>query len=80
MAELASGSGVFEADIPIDVFETVRSKIAEIKKIDPQNLKFETNLVLDLHADSLDMAEMKSSIQAIFSSSSNPPIARIKTI
>lgn len=80
VAELSSESGISSGDIPTDVFETVRSKVAEIKKIDPQNLKFETNLVLDLHADSLDMAEMKSSIQAIFSWSSNPPIALIKTI
>lgn len=80
VAELSSGSGISAEDIPADIFETVRSKVAEIKKIDPKNLKFETNLVLDLHADSLDMAEMKSSIQSLFPGSSNPPITLIKTL
>jgi acyl carrier protein len=54
--------------------------VAEIKKINPKELRFNTNLILDLHADSLDMAEMKSAIQSLFPKASNPPIGLIKTL
>ena len=80
IAELSARSSIDQSDIPSDVLELVRSKVAEIKKIDVKNIKFESNLILDLHADSLDMAEMKSSIQSLFSTASNPPIALIKTV
>lgn len=80
IAELSTGSGIGQDDIPNDIFEVVKSKVAEIKKIDVKNIKFETNLILDLHADSLDMAEMKSSIQSLFSTASNSPISLIKTV
>ncbi len=43
-------------------------------------MAFHTNLILDLHADSLDMAEMKSAVQSKFPSASNPPIGLIKTV
>lgn len=65
--------------IPPEIWDSVRGKIAEIKKIPSQKILFDTNLVIDLHADSLDMAEFKAAIQAIFPEASNPPIALIKT-
>jgi Phosphopantetheine attachment site len=74
VAEMSVSSGFSVSDIPSDVFETVRTKVAEIKKIDKNETSFDTNLVLDLHADSLDMAELKSAIQSLFPSASNPPI------
>lgn len=74
VAEMSISSGFSASDIPPDVFETVRTKVAEIKKIDTKEISFDTNLVLDLHADSLDMAELKSVIQSLFPSASNPPI------
>lgn len=80
IAELSAGSGIDQGDIPSDIVELVWSKVAEIKKIDPKNIKFESNLILDLHADSLDMAEMKSVIQSLFPAASNPPISLIKTV
>lgn len=69
-----------QEDIPVDILETVRLKVVEIKKIDIEKVLFETNLILDLHADSLDMAEMKSAVQSLFPSASNPPISIIKTV
>lgn len=80
IAELSIGSSFSEGDIPSEIFETVRTKVAEIKKINPKELRFNTNLILDLHADSLDMAEMKSAIQSLFPKASNPPIGLIKTL
>jgi acyl-CoA synthetase (AMP-forming)/AMP-acid ligase II/acyl carrier protein len=80
VAEMSVSSGFSVSDIPSDVFETVRTKVAEIKKIDKNETSFDTNLVLDLHADSLDMAELKSAIQSLFPSASNPPIWLIKTV
>ncbi len=74
------GNNVSKEDIPNDVLEIVKSKVAEIKKIDSGKVLFDTNLILDLHADSLDMAEMKSAVQSLFPSASNPPISIIKTI
>ena len=38
------------------------------------------NLVLDCFFDSLDMAELKSSVQSMFADSSNPPLLDLKTV
>lgn len=54
--------------------------VARVKKIGKDGLSVSTNLILDLHADSLDMAEFKSVIQSNYTTASNPPITRIKTI
>lgn len=80
VAEISGSSGFSEEDIPTEVLDHVRSKIAEIKKIDVQTLQCSTNLILDLHADSLDMAEFKSVIQSAYPTASNPPIGLIKTV
>jgi hypothetical protein len=36
--------------------------------------------VLDCFFDSLDMAELKSSVQATYSDASNPPLLDLKTV
>ena len=67
-------------DIPADVLKKV---IAIIKKIKPEysgNIDLNTNLVLDCFFDSLDMAELKSTVQSNFSESSNPPLLDLKTV
>ncbi len=64
----------------MEVYEKVSTLVAIVKKIDKKLIYFHTNLVLDLHADSLDMSECKSVIQSNFSEASNPPITRIKTV
>ena len=75
-----ASSGILEEDIPKKILDRVREKVATIKKIDVKNISFSTNLILDLHADSLDMAELKSVIASVFPEASNPPISLIKTI
>lgn len=80
IAALSKQGEFREEDMDTATLDTVKQKIAELKKIDPALLSFETNLILDLHADSLDMAEIKASIQALFPNASNPPIGLIKTI
>lgn len=80
IAEVGASSGFVEDDIPKDIIDQVRAKVASIKKIDMKAIQFKTNLILDLHADSLDMAECKSAIQSLFPEASNPPIGLIKTI
>lgn len=77
---MKGNSGVLESDIPPEVLEKVREKIAKIKDIPLNEIHFSTNLILDLHADSLDMAELKSAIQSLFPDASNPPIGIIKTV
>jgi len=74
-------SGIFDAKrIAEDVKTAVFQKVADIKSVDPKTLTFETHLVLDLYCDSLDVAEIKSAVQALFKNSSNPPITDIKTL
>lgn len=80
IAEINSWSSVSRGDIPDDIFEQVRDKIAEVKKLDKKILSFDTNLILELHADSLDMAELKSWVQSLYPGASNPPIGLIKTV
>ncbi len=80
IAEVGASSGFSLDDIPKDIIDQVREKVATIKKIDIKDISFNTNLILDLHADSLDMAECKSAIQSLFKEASNPPIGLIKTV
>lgn len=67
-------------EIPDDILYTVWEKISQIKKIDIATIHSGTNLVLDLYADSLDMAEIKSTLQSHFPHASNPPIWLLKTV
>jgi len=80
IAEMSRLNGILESDILPDIIDQVKEKVAEIKKVNKSDILFSTNLVLDLHADSLDMAEMKSAIQSLFPWASNPPISAIKTV
>lgn len=67
-----------------DIPENVITKItAIIKKIKPEHsgkITIDTNLILDCFFDSLDMAELKSSVQSAFPDSSNPPLLDLKTV
>jgi len=63
-----------------EVKKKVFQKVAEIKSIDIDLLRFDTHLVLDLYCDSLDIAEIKSAISQLFPESSNPPITDIKNL
>ena len=57
--------------------------ITIIKKIKPEysgEINVNTNLVLDCFFDSLDMAELKSTVQSVFENSSNPPLLDLKTV
>ena len=57
--------------------------ITIIKKIKPEysgEINVDTNLVLDCFFDSLDMAELKSTVQSVFENSSNPPLLDLKTV
>ena len=68
----------------VEIPEKVVDKIISvIKKIKPEySWKFDlnTNLVLDCFFDSLDMAEMKATVQSLFPDSSNPPLLDLKTL
>ncbi|GAB0174954.1 MAG: hypothetical protein HHAS10_08330 [Candidatus Altimarinota bacterium] len=78
IAELEKKTEV-NIDIPAETLKDIRKKVATIKKIDLKDIKDESNLVLELHCDSLDMAEIKSVIQKDYPNSSNPPIGLLKT-
>ncbi len=64
--------------------EKIKNKIIEkivlIKEIDKKNILENSKLIVDLFFDSLDLAEIKSFVQANFSWSSNTPITDLKTV
>lgn len=68
----------------VDISKKVLNKIITvIKKIKPEysgEINVNTNLVLDCFFDSLDMAELKSTVQSAFENSSNPPLLDLKTV
>lgn len=78
IAELEKKTEI-QADIPEGVLKDIKEKIAKIKKISPKLVTDEINLVLDLHCDSLDMAEIKAVLQKDYPESSNPAIGLLKT-
>ncbi len=68
------------SQIPEDVKNQIKEKIALIKGIDKIIVWDDSKLVLDLFFDSLDAAEIKSYVQANFPWASNPPITDLKTV
>lgn len=77
---LEKWSVITQDDVPLNIYSEVIKIVADIKGISVESIQFKTNLILDLHADSLDMAEMKSKIQSLYSWAWNPPIAQLITV
>ncbi len=48
------------------VFEKVRKLLAEQLNVNPDSITLESNVVSDLHADSLDIVEMLMSLEENF--------------
>jgi acyl carrier protein len=67
-------------DIPDKVIDKIMSIIKKIKPEHTGEINVDTNLVLDCFFDSLDMAELKSTVQSAFENSSNPPLLDLKTV
>lgn len=78
--ELSKTNKVDTNTFSAENFKIIQEKIVEMKGISIETLKTETKLILDLYFDSLDMAEIKSYLQAKFPKSSNPPITSLKTL
>ncbi len=70
----------WNADIPEDVLKKITAVVKKIKPEYSWKISLDTNLVLDCFFDSLDMAELKSSVQSMFADSSNPPLLDLKTL
>lgn len=68
------------SDIDSEVKDSIKKKVSEIKEIDTNLIKDDSKLVLELFFDSLDLAEVKSYVQANFCLASNPPINDLKTM
>lgn len=65
---------------PKDVWRYIEEKIRTIKPEYKGTLSLDTNLILDLYFDSLDMAELKSAVTVTFPGASNPPLLDLKAI
>ena len=70
----------WNADIPSDVLNKISAIVKKIKPEFTGKIWLDTNLILDCFFDSLDMAELKSTVQSAFSDASNPPLLDLKTI
>ena len=66
--------------VPDDVLEKITTIVNKIKPGFGGKISLDTNLVLDCLFDSLDMAELKSTVQSAFSKASNPPLLDLKTV
>ena len=80
LAELAQTMTHDTSAVPDDVWDFLRMRIAAMRSIDPSAVMETSHLILDLHCDSLDLAELKSSVQARYPASSNPPLLDLKTV
>jgi long-chain-fatty-acid--[acyl-carrier-protein] ligase len=65
---------------PKETLHFIEEKIKTIKPEFEGEISLDTNLVLDLFFDSLDMAELKSSVAVGFSGASNPPLLDLKSV
>ena len=66
--------------IPEDILEKVKSIVSSVLTITPDQLSLNSNLVLDLGADSLNIVEIISGLENQFKGFSPPEINEIKTI
>ena len=66
--------------IPEDTLEKVKGIVASVLNIDPDQIVLNSNLVLDLGADSLNIVEIVSELENQFKGFSSPEINGIKTI
>ena len=78
--DLKRTSFSWNTDIPEDVLKKITTIVKKIKPEYSWKISLDTNLVLDCFFDSLDMAELKSSVQSMFTNSSNPPLLDLKTV
>lgn len=69
-----------KVEIPENVQREIVQKISEIKWIDREKIQLNSNLIIDLYFDSLDLAELKAATQVLFKWGSNPPITDLKTV
>jgi acyl carrier protein len=58
----------------------IKNKIAEQKEISVNTIQDDSNLILDLYMDSLDLAEMKTFTASHFENASNPNMSEIKSV
>jgi len=70
----------WKADIPADILNKITAIVKKIKPEFTGKIWLDTNLILDCFFDSLDMAELKSTVQSAFSDASNPPLLDLKTV
>ena len=80
LADLENTKKLDLSEIDDEIKNKIIEKIAEIKEIKKDKINENSKLILDLYFDSLDLAEIKSFVQANFPWSSNPPITDLKTV
>lgn len=80
IADLKKASFSQSVDIPADLLKKISSVIQKIKPEFKEKITVNTNLILDCFFDSLDMAELKTTIKSAFLNSSNPPLLDLKTV
>ena len=78
--DLKRTSFSWNADIPTDILNKITTIVKKIKPEFTWKIWLDTNLILDCFFDSLDMAELKSTVQSAFSDASNPPLLDLKTV
>ncbi len=78
--DLKRSSFNWNTDIPTDVLNKISAIVKKIKPEFTWKIDLNTNLILDCFFDSLDMAELKSTVQSAFSDASNPPLLDLKTV
>ena len=80
LAELSNTKTHDLSTIDSEVKNKIIAKISELKEINISWIKQDSNLILELFFDSLDLAEIKSFVSWNFTWASNPPIWDLKTV
>ena len=69
-----------EESIPEETFDKVKNIVSSVLDIVPDQLSLNSNLVMDLGADSLNIVEIVSELENQFKGFTSPEIIEIKTI
>lgn len=67
-------------EYPPEILEKIVTSLRTIKPEYTGDITPKTNIILDVHCDSLDAAELKSVIQSAYPHASNPPLLDLKVV
>lgn len=80
IADLKNVSAVHPEDVDPAVFTFIQENLMRMQNVTEEAVQIQSSLAIDLHLDSLALAEIVMIVKAKEKNASNPPLSRLKTV